>query len=143
MLTGSTWMVPTRGTSRTSSCVEDLVRGLPGDVGEHDVAGRLQGGTPDDGQAADRRVVVDDLEHALGQVAGDGDAQVQHRHSLSHSWGRVVARASGNEALLGLDEDLADLVGEQDGDLALLEGGACDVRGGGEQEVAQRSSRSG
>ena len=62
--------------------LDELVRRLPGHVGQHDVARRTYRRAAQDGQAAHGRVAVEGLQHAIGEVRRRRHAHVQHGLSL-------------------------------------------------------------
>ena len=63
--------------------VDHLVGGFSRDVGENQVARRLQGRSSYHRQAAHIRGTLQDLDHVVGQLSGGGDAQGKHVLSLT------------------------------------------------------------
>jgi hypothetical protein len=65
---------------------DELVGGLPGDVGEHEVAGRGDRGTGQDGEVRRPRIVLEELTHLAGAVGRHGDPQLQQHGCVLSRW---------------------------------------------------------
>ena len=71
------------GDSEPDQAVDVFVGGLPGHVGQHDVAFGFQRRASQHGEVAHRRVVGEHGDHLVGQVGWDGDPQGLHRGSAA------------------------------------------------------------